>query len=233
MSADMTKLVKLSALDNLASLASAAINDVASTAADAIKKVAVSGSTINFYKNKNAVTGTDAADFTVDFPSELVLDAANTTFEPNFAFSTATYGADTSNPNLDGKPVLVLGVKTTAANGTTSTTYSFLNLYDLVDIYTIKAGNSSKVLAISGKEIEFKVSAVANNAITVQDDGIHVDISGKQDKDTDAVENNIAKFDANGNAVDTGIAASSIVLTSDIASDSDVSTVLATYFPQS
>ena len=232
MSADLTKLVRLSALENLASLSSAAISEVAGTAADGIKKVAVSGNTINFYKNKNAVTGTDTADFTVDFPSELVLDAANTTFEPDFEFSTATYGADTTNPNLDGKPVLVLGVKTTAA-GATSTAYSFLNLYDLVDIYTIKTGDSAKVLVIDGKEIEFKVSAVANNAITIQDDGVHVDISGKQDKDTDAVENNIAKFDANGNAVDASIAVSSIVLTSDIASDSDVSTVLATYFPQS
>lgn len=233
MSADMTKLVKLSALDNLASLASAAINDVATTAADGIKKVAVSGNTINFYKNKNAVTGTDAADFTVDFPSELVLDAANTTFEPDFEFNTATYGADTTDPNLDEKPVLVLGVKTTTAAGTTSTAYSFLNLYYLVDIYTIKTGDSAKVLSINGKEIEFKVSAVANNAITIQNDGLHVDISGKQDKDTDAVTNNIAKFDANGNAVDAGIAVSTLVLTTDIAPDSDVSAVLATYFPQS
>ena len=30
------------------------------------------------------------------------------------------------------------------------------------------------------------------------------DIAGKADKDTDAVENNFAKFDANGNPVDSG-----------------------------
>ena len=233
MSADLTKLVRLNALDNLASLASAAINEVADTSADALKKIIVSGNTVNFYKNKNAVAGTDTPDFTFDFPAEMVLDAAKTKFEPNFTFSAATYGADTTNPNLDGKPVLVLGVKTTTAAGTTSTTYSFLNLYDLIDIYTVKAGDSSKILAINGKEIEIKISAVANNAITVQDDGLHVDISGKQDKDTDAVENNIAKFDANGNAIDAGISAGEVVLTSDIATNAEVSEILETYFPQS
>ena len=62
---------------------------------------------------------------------------------------------------------------------------------------------------------------------------MHVDISGKQDKDADAVENNIAKFDTNDNAIDASIAVSNLVLTTDIAPDSDVSTVLATYFPQS
>ena len=36
----------------------------------------------------------------------------------------------------------------------------------------------------------------------------HQDISGKADKDTDAVENNFAKFDANGNPVDSGKKAS-------------------------
>ena len=36
----------------------------------------------------------------------------------------------------------------------------------------------------------------------------HQDISGKADKDTDAVENNFAKFDANGNPVDSGKSAS-------------------------
>ena len=38
----------------------------------------------------------------------------------------------------------------------------------------------------------------------------HQDISGKADKDTDAVTGNIAKFDANGNPVDSGIAADDI-----------------------
>lgn len=37
----------------------------------------------------------------------------------------------------------------------------------------------------------------------------HQDISGKADKDADAVENNFAKFDANGNPVDSGYSASS------------------------
>ena len=95
-----------------------------------------------------------------------------------------------------------------------------------MDIYT--AGDNT--IDIDGYQIKVKVSKAENNAITVKSDGLHVDISGKQDRDTDAVENNIAKFDANGNAVDAGIAAANLVTTDDIAADSDVATTLATYF---
>ena len=38
----------------------------------------------------------------------------------------------------------------------------------------------------------------------------HQDITGKADKDTDAVTGNIAKFDANGNPIDSGIAATNL-----------------------
>ena len=38
----------------------------------------------------------------------------------------------------------------------------------------------------------------------------HQDITGKADKDTDAVTGNIAKFDANGNPIDSGIAATDL-----------------------
>jgi len=40
----------------------------------------------------------------------------------------------------------------------------------------------------------------------------HQDISGKADKDTDAVTGNIAKFDANGNPIDSGIAATDLAI---------------------
>ena len=90
-------------------------------------------------------------------------------------------------------------------------------------IYPKFGGNNGYAIAV-------KISQAANNAITLKNDGLHVDISGKQDRDTDAVENNIAKFDANGNAVDAGIAAADVLTVADIASDSDVSTTLATYF---
>ena len=225
--ADLTKLVQLGHLDNLASVTSAAINAVKETAADAIKKVNVSGNTVNFYKNKDAVVGTDAADFTFDFPAEMVIDAAGTTFEPDFDFSAGSYG-DATDPGLDGKPVLVLAVKTTAANGTVSTAYSFLNLHDLVDIYTIKAGDSAKLLAINGKEIEVKISATAGNIITANADGFYATT-----RVTGAVQGNVAIFDANGAPADSGIGSDTVLVTSNIATTADITEIINAHFPQS
>ena len=42
-------------------------------------------------------------------PTEMFLNQAKTAFIPSFAFNGNTY-ADATNPNLDGKPVLVLTV---------------------------------------------------------------------------------------------------------------------------
>jgi len=180
MAVDMTKLVKLQALDSLASLASAGIAEAKSTAADGLKKVLV--------------------------------------------FDSETYVGAT-NPNLDGKPVLVLAVKTTQANGTTSTAYSFLNLYDLVDIYTIKVGDSAKVLTINGKEIEFKISSTAGNIISADANGLYATtrVAG-------AVQGNVAIFDANGAPADSGIGSATVVTTSMIATDAEVNEVLGNYF---
>ena len=219
---DMSKLVKLQALDTLAQKADAKITAVETKADNAFKGAkVVNGNTIAFYKSTDT-SGT--ADLTLDLPAEMVLDATKTSFVSNFNFASGNYTGAT-DPNLDGKAVLVLAIKTTdkAVEGTS---YSFVDVDYLVDTYTA-ADNS---INVNGYTIAVKISAVANNAITLQSDGLHVDISGKQDKDTDAVLNNIAKFDANGNAVDAGIAAADVLTTDNIASDSDVVSALSTYF---
>ena len=196
------------------------ISTVKATAASAIKYVSTSGNTVSFFTSSD---GTGTAAFTVDFPKEIFLDNARTQFVNNFTFSAATYPGAT-NPSLDGKPVFVLAVRGTTdpAEGTASDTisYSFMDMSSLVDTYTVKAGASQQVITIAGYEVEIKfdttltssanglgvaVSAAANNAITKQADGLHVDISSKADQDTDAVEGNIAVFDANGNPVDSGV----------------------------
>lgn len=201
MTIDKSKLVKLNALESLASVTSAAINEVKDLADDSIKNVAVTGNTVKFYTDKTPEQGAAPA-YTVDFPSEMVLDQATTTFVDNFTFTTATYVGAT-NPNLDGKPVLVLGVKTTDAQGTETINYSFLNMYKLVDIYTVKTGDSAKVLAIDGYEVEFKKSATAGNIITIENDGIFA-----TNRVAGATENNVVTFDANGALKDSSIAAS-------------------------
>lgn len=169
-----------------------------------------------------------------NLPIEMFLDQAKTVFVPNFAFSAASYPGAT-DPNLDGKPVLVLAVKGVDNSDPTdtslqTTTYSFLNMFTLVDTYTVKAGDSAKILTINGYEVEFHVSAVANNAITVQADGIHVDITGKTDKVAGAVAGNVAGLDASGNLTDAGVAASEILIDSDVAQDTDIAAMITEVF---
>ena len=195
-----------------------------------IKSLSVSGNTISFFTSDD---GTGTAAYTVDFPKDLFLDQARTRFEGNFTFAAATYPGAT-NPNLDNKPVMVLAVKGTTdpANGTASDTitYSFLDMSTLVDTYTVKSGDSAKVLVISGYEIEFKVSSAANNALTVQNDGLHVDISGKTDKVTNATAGHVASLDANGNLLDSGVIAENVVTTADIATSAEVTEMLGEVF---
>lgn len=60
-------------------------------------------------------------------PADQFLDLAKTTFVNPFTWSNVLYPGSI-DPNLDGKPVLVL-----ALTDGTNTTYSFLNMEDLVD----------------------------------------------------------------------------------------------------
>lgn len=252
---------KLTTLKHLKALATKSQEKIAAvkTLADAsIKKVITDGNTINFYLDKDA-TAASTADFTINLPAELFLDQTKTQFVGSFAFSAQTYPGAT-DPNLDGKPVMVLAVKgSTNADGTANTTltYSFLDMSKLVDTYTVKAGDSAKVLNISGYEVEFKISstagnalkadsnglfvgasAAANNAVEVKTDGFFVDITGKADKVSGATADDIAMLDANGNLADSGISTKKggtaktgiVVVEADIASDTDVTTVISDVF---
>ena len=192
---EVKKLVKFSALKSLA-------NRTATAIAPAIKYVSASGNVISFFTSTD---GSGTAAFTVELVKEQFLDQAHTTLVHNFAFSAATYPGAT-DPELNGKSVFVLAVKGKDATGggTDTVSYSFVDFTKFIDIYTAKAGDSAKILNINGYEIEFKISSVANNALEVKNDGLYVDISGKADKDVDAVEGNFAIFDANGNPIDSG-----------------------------
>ena len=127
-----------------------------------------------------------------------MLDQLKTKFEPNFVFNAETYPGAT-NPSLDGKPVLVIAVKDTTAAGTVTVTYSFLNMETLVNIYT--AADAS--ITINGYTIAVKIDPAQGNRLKLTANGLMVDVSDKADKDSDAVEGNIAVFDDNGNPVDS------------------------------
>ena len=202
---DVNNLVKVSALQALAQRTKTELDTT-------LKSLSVSGNTVSFFKTADA-SGTAA--YTFDFPEEIFLDQAGTTLVENFAFNAATYPGAT-NPNLDGKTVLVLAVKGDKETNPT-VKYSFVDLSKLIDTYTA-ADNS---ITIAGYTVAVKVSAAANNAIELKNDGLHVDISGKADKVTGATANNIAKLDANGNLADSGYT---------VASDADVNAMLTDVF---
>ncbi len=209
---DTTNLVKLGALQALAQRTKTELTALDTKIAASFRSLSVSGNTVSFFNSTDA-SGTALATF--DFPEEIFLDQLRTQFVSNFAFNAATYPGAT-DPQLDGKPVFVLAVKGDATTNPTLT-YSFVNLERLVDTYTA-ADNS---ININGYNVNVKISAAANNAITLQSDGLHVDISGKADKVTGATAGNFAGLDANGNLTDSGVA---------IAPDTDVTAMITDVF---
>ena len=178
----------------------AVLQDTKTRIADTIKYVSCANNVISFFKTSD---GSGTAAYTVSLPNELVLDQLKTQFVPSFAFSATTYPGAT-DPSLEGKPVLVIAIKDTNAAGTTTTTYSFLDMTSLVDVYTIATGDSAKVLSIANNAITVHVSAGTGNHLTVANDGLMVDVSDKADKVTGATAGNIATLDAIGNLVDSG-----------------------------
>lgn len=156
--ADISKLATKNQVLTVAQRAAAAI-------APAFKSLSVSGNTVSFFTSTDG-TGTAAATF--DFPEEIFLDQTGTTLVENFAWSAVTYPG-TTNPNLDGKTVLVLAVKGDKENNPT-TKYSFVNLEKLIDTYTA-ADNS---ININGYTVAVKISATAGNALTLENDGLFV-----------------------------------------------------------
>lgn len=194
-------LVRLAALKALAAKTKAEIDNINTDVSKAIKSLGVSGNTVSFYTSADK-SGTAA--FTFDFPKELFLDQAKTTFVQKFAFSTETYPGAT-DPKLAGKPVMVLAVK---GQNPDSCSYSFLDMSALVDTYKAKATgkDASTTVTIAGYEVDVKVniSAAAGNALVLKDDGLYVDISGKADKVKNATAGNFAALDESGNMTDSG-----------------------------
>ena len=87
----------------------------------------------------------------------------------------------------------------------------------LVDIYTGKATTTSTTTVSAANEIsvDVKISDKTGNLLKSDAKGLYVDAvdqSAKMDKDADAVAGNLAKFDADGNAVDAGLKAGGAAL---------------------
>ena len=191
----------------------------------AVKSVSVSGRTLSFFTSED---GSGTALATIDIPKDLFLDQARTTFVNSFTFSAATYPGAV-NPSLEGKPVFVLAVKgsTDPAQGTASDTisYSFLDMSTLVDTYTVKSGDSTKIIVIAGREVEFKISATAGNILQANSDGLFA-----TNRLATFTAGNVVTSDSNGAPQDGGILASAILVDGDVATTNEVSEMIDEVF---
>lgn len=194
---NLNDTVRLSGLKSLAQRTKSELNTLSGRIDTAFKSLSVSGNTVSFFGSTDA-TGTALATF--DFPEEIFLDQAGTTLVENFAWSLATYPGST-NPNLEGKTVLVLAVKGDKETNPT-VKYSFVNLEKLIDAYT--AGDNS--IDINGYSVTVKISATAGNLLSVVNDGLYVGSDPtKIDKVTNAVTGNFATWGVSGALVDSGV----------------------------
>lgn len=237
MAYDENKMVKLAQLKAMAEKTKAdyegKITPAAEAAAAAFKSGKVDGNSVQLYTSTDK-TGEPA--FSFDFPVEMFLDQAKTAFVEKFTWSEELYPGST-DPSLTNKPVMVLAVK--GSDG--SVTYSFVSLAKLLDTYTAKVEgkHASTTVEIDGYVIDVKVniSAETGNQLQLKNDGLfvpapeEVDLSGKADKVESATNGNLAGLDANGNLTDSGVAAANVVLNTNIATDAEVTEMLAEVFP--
>lgn len=134
--------------------------------AKAIKSAEYADNKISLYTTANK-SGTAAVE--IDLPEEMFLDQTKTTLVDEFAWSATEYPSST-NPNLDGKPVLVLAVK-----GDKTVNYSFIALDTIVKPYTGSTTDTAAVTVADGAvKADVKISAEEGNAIVKKNDGLFV-----------------------------------------------------------
>ena len=128
-----------------------------------VRHIAEDNGTISFFTTKD---GSGTPLFSFNFPEEIFLDQLGTAVVDNFTWSALTY-PNSSNPNLDGKIVLVLAVRGDADTPTVK--YNFVDLSKLIDIY-LPADPS---ISIAGNSIAVNLSDKDDNILSVINDGQH------------------------------------------------------------
>ena len=179
-----------------------------------VRHIAEDNGTISFFTTKD---GSGTPLFSFNFPEEIFLDQLGTTVVDNFTWSALTY-PNSTNPNLDGKIVLVLAVRGDADTNPT-VKYNFVDLSKLIDIYT----PADPFITISGNSVAVNISDKDDNILSVINDGQHNGLyAPKLDAKVDgAVQGNFAIFGASGAIVDSGVT---------FASDADVNAAFSSIF---
>ena len=163
MTINLNDLARLDAVNKLAAKVSARLNSLDGITFKAVNLV---DNTINFFASSDT---TQTPAYAINIPAEQFLDQASTSFVPNFMFSGLAY-AGATNPNLDGKPVIVLGVKTKSNDGNTENiSYSFIDVSHLVDTYTA----SDTSITISDYKVKANISPDAGNSLKLKSNGLY------------------------------------------------------------
>lgn len=137
----------------------------------AIKSIGFEDNTLKFYTTTD-MSGEPVKEIVL--PEEYFLDQTKTTLVNEFAWSEDTY-PNSTNPNLEGKPVFVLAVK-----GDTDVNYSFVSMESLFVVYEGDSTSSADVEVSADNKITatVKISAETGNIAVIKDDGIYVPESG-------------------------------------------------------
>lgn len=122
----------------------------------------------------------------IDIPAELLkdwfFDVTKSGVVENFEWSETTY-PDTTNPDLDGKPVVVF-----ALSKGEDVHYSFASLAGLISTYEGEDSTSATTTVADGKiKAEVKISTKEGNGLIVDDEngGLYVNAAEELDYATD------------------------------------------------
>lgn len=175
MAYDANAIAKLGHLASFASKVKSELTALDEKFSGSFRSLSVSGNTVSFFTTTDA-SGTAVATF--DFPEELYLQQVGTEIVENFAWSAASYPGST-NPNLDGKTVLILAVKGNKATNAT-VKYSFVDMANVIK--AISAGDASVI--VNGYAVSARLSEVSGNLLELKSDGLYV---GSDDNKVDKV----------------------------------------------
>ena len=158
--------------------------------ATAIRAVVVANNQLKFYTvAPSEITAQTVPVTTYDVPEEMYLKQTGTTIVENFAWSAATYPGST-NPNLDGKTVLVLAAIGDDADNPT-TVYSFVNMSGIIDDFipkdTLASANNLAKWTATGTISDTGIAAA----------GVLTTISG-------STTDNVMTFGSDGKVTDSG-----------------------------
>lgn len=211
----------LSATDTLQPVSGKAVSDFVKQQIDGVTGSGDLVAGISYAAGTNTLTAAMADGTTDDIPltnvaADLVYDAATgllqvknaqgTTIGNGINLDLERFVSSAEYDHETGKITLVFNDGGTPLE---------IDIGDLVDTYT--AANSSTVrMTVTGNRFtaEAIVATTAGNLLQATDNGLYVavDLSGYMVRDTDAVQGNLAMFDANGNAIDAGVVAGAATL---------------------